>query len=437
MGKTLTQEEYEQRLYEVNPHLKVCEEYKGMYIPIQHYCKTHDIYFIKKPINVLHSVGCNECTKDKKHKVYAKTKEEYESDLRHKNPNVILIGEYTNCKTSTLHKCLVCGSEFMVRPSNLLSGKGCPYCANKKRREGNLMPLEEYKQRLSEISPDIIIIGDYINARTKTLHKCLKHNIEYMVTPAQALRGTGCIECQKERYVSPFKRTNDEYIRILKEVNPTVVPVGEYADRKTRILHKCLIHNYIWETSPASVLNGCGCPLCRSDKIRSKAFKTHDQYVKDAFAVNPDIEVVEKYIDVYTPILHKCLIDGYEFKAAPIRVLSGTGCPVCNESKGEREIRQWLENKEIKYIYQMKYDDCKDIHQLPFDFYLPEYNTACEYQGQQHYYPVDFFGGEDKYMLQQKHDNIKREYCKENGIRLLEIPYYANIEETLNNFLFT
>lgn len=49
---------------------------------------------------------------------------------------------------------------------------------------------------------------------------------------------------------------------------------------------------------------------------------------------------------------------------------------------------------------------------------------------------VDYFGGEDGFKKTVAHDNIKNDYCKNNDIKLLRIPYYANVEEELNNFLF-
>ena len=75
-------------------------------------------------------------------------------------------------------------------------------------------------------------------------------------------------------------------------------------------------------------------------------------------------------------------------------------------------------------------------NQLPFDFYLPKYNSCIEFDGIQHYEPVEHFGGQESYDYTVKHDKIKNEYCKNNGILLLRIPYYKNVEEELNNFLF-
>ena len=112
--------------------------------------------------------------------------------------------------------------------------------------------------------------------------------------------------------------------------------------------------------------------------------------------------------------------------------------PSMSISKGELCVKLWLEENNIEYIQQYTFDNCRDKQVLPFDFYLPTYNSCIEYQGKQHYEAIEYFGGQEKFELQQKHDTIKNEYCKNNGIPLLRIPYYKynNIEEELNNFLF-
>lgn len=57
--------------------------------------------------------------------------------------------------------------------------------------------------------------------------------------------------------------------------------------------------------------------------------KTQEEYVAEASIVNPNIEVLGRYINSNTKILHRCKIDGYEWNAYPTHILSGHGCPVC------------------------------------------------------------------------------------------------------------
>ena len=70
-----------------------------------------------------------------------------------------------------------------------------------------------------------------------------------------------------------------------------------------------------------------------------------------------------------------------------------------------------------------------------FDFYLPDYNLAIEYQGEQHYRDNGFF--KDKLEVIQRRDEIKRKYCQENNIKLLEISYkdFKNINQIITSRL--
>ena len=115
--------------------------------------------------------------------------------------------------------------------------------------------------------------------------------------------------------------------------------------------------------------------------------------------------------------------------------LHGSGCPICKESKGEREIRLYLEENNIKFIPQNKFPNCKNKRPLPFDFYLPDYNLCIEYNGIQHYEPVKYFGGKNRLEKQQYNDLIKAKYCCDNNINLLRIPFDGDIIYSLKNFL--
>lgn len=100
-----------------------------------------------------------------------------------------------------------------------------------------------------------------------------------------------------------------------------------------------------------------------------------------------------------------------------------------NISYGEKKIWDYLDSKKIKFIYNKSLNDCKNKHKLRFDFYLPENKTCIEYDGIQHYKPIDLFGGEIEFNKTKKRDNIKNLFCEINEIELLRIPYYLNDNE--------
>ena len=57
------------------------------------------------------------------------------------------------------------------------------------------------------------------------------------------------------------------------------------------------------------------------------------------------------------------------------------------------------------------------------DMFIPSLMTAIEYQGIQHYHPVEFFGGEEALEQRKELDLQKRQLCRDNHVRLIEWPY--------------
>lgn len=110
------------------------------------------------------------------------------------------------------------------------------------------------------------------------------------------------------------------------------------------------------------------------------------------------------------------------------------GCPICNESKGEKVVRLYLENNNINFIQEYRFEDCRYKNLLRFDFYIPNRNLCIEYDGMQHFKSFDYFGGEERLKVTQKRDKIKNRFCEENNINLLRIPYYEldNIDKILD-----
>ena len=107
----------------------------------------------------------------------------------------------------------------------------------------------------------------------------------------------------------------------------------------------------------------------------------------------------------------------------------------CLTSSGEEYIAIFLSKNNIKFEKQKTFDGCKNKRLLLFDFYIPAINTVIEYQGIQHFEPVEFFGGEIAFQDLKKRDKIKQEYCKLHGINYIAISYNENIDSALINIL--
>ena len=173
-----------------------------------------------------------------------------------------------------------------------------------------------------------------------------------------------------------------------------------------------------------------GCRFCAGKSLSTQDFA---ERLKETV---PDVLVVGEYRGANYPLECRCTKCGHQWDANVRSLLNKSGCPMCTFSKGEQKIARILQQNNIDYYSQYQYNDCCDIHPLRFDYYLPEYNACLEYQGQQHYYPVRFGSRsveEANIQFQQtvKRDKIKEQYCTDNHINLIQIPYweYDKLEE--------
>lgn len=366
-----------------------------------------------------------------------KTKEEYVEELKIKNPDIILTGDYINNRTSTEHYCTRHKIFFNITPTSALAGCGCKFCKGEKVHNTKVRSEDKYIEELSNKNPTVQYISGYINTDTPALHYCLIHDVYWNIRPYSALQGCGCPSCRTERISSTQRKPEEAYISELKEKNPNLELADKYINSKTPIRHRCKKHDVYFDTPPAVALQGCGCPQCWKEKLRDLHLKPQEQYVQELKEVQSNIILIGEYNGIEVPTTHKCLTCGNEWISTPHNILlMGSGCPKCNiSSKGEKQIGMWLDQNDIQYVQQKTFEDCIDKRKLPFDYYLTEYNTCIEYQGIQHYKPVDFFGGEKDFLIRQHHDEIKKRYCIKNNINLICIPYWENVNEYLNKNL--
>ena len=104
-----------------------------------------------------------------------------------------------------------------------------------------------------------------------------------------------------------------------------------------------------------------------------------------------------------------------------------------NESKGElqsKEMAKLIFGKDFIKVRPDFLNNAVTGHNLELDIYNEELKLAIEYNGRQHYDFVPFFHKNREAFLNQKYrDEIKRMKCKDNGIKLIEIPYTVKLED--------
>ena len=204
---------------------------------------------------------------------------------------------------------------------------------------------------------------------------------------------------------------------------------------------KCLPTNFIHPVSGRTI--GTRCPKC-SDKSRRKNKTTKPEVFRKRFdeISKGEYELLSDYTKIHEPIMVRHNVCESEYSIIANRFLCGDRCNCMSSSKAEDKIRNWLNENSFSFIAEKRFEECKDKHTLPFDFYLPDLNTCIEFDGIQHYKPIDFGCKnqekiEEKFKSIQKHDKIKNEYCKNNEIRLIRIPYteFDSLERILEKEL--
>jgi len=266
---------------------------------------------------------------------------------------------------------------------------------------------------------------NYINNRIKITINCPIHG-DFQQTPKDHLNGRGCWDCYKD---SQKMNSNVYFKRVNEKHNSKYKYFNDYNGSRNKIKIECPEHGIFYQLAQNHI-KGAGCIKCSGNYN----YTTEEFNKKSNIIHNNKYEYPSEYKYSDEDIIIICSIHG-KFKKKPYIHLQGQGCPYCIISKGEDKTKNILDLMMIKYETQKTFDGCKHKNKLKFDFYLPDYNTCIEYDGKQHFFIYERFGGISGFNDRLIKDKIKDEYCYLNNIHLLRIKYNENIEEKLSEFL--
>ena len=283
----------------------------------------------------------------------------------------------------------------------------------------------------------------YVSAKTPVVITCPKHG-DFQQTPnGHLFAKVGCQHCAYECLVNRERHNIEIFIQAARKIHGDLYSYtkSKYVNSQTKLIIGCKHHGDFLQT-PTSHIQGRDCPLCGTIKQSDMLRLGGEEFVKRAkfqHGNKYDYSKVE-YVHKDKLITISCPKHG-DFQQSPHNHTKGAGCPVCRESRGERRIRQYFEINNIEFKSQHKFDTCRNKRPLPFDFTI-EHNgiKAIEFHGQQHYRPMGFVGhtdGRSRLNRSVITDSIKYEWCKQNHVPLLVIPYtkYDDIENILDEFL--
>lgn len=421
MGKQKTDEEFKKEFYDKFPNssVNIIGNYINARTKIECKCKKCNLEWNTIPDNLLKNTGCPKCAKTKyntesfKEKYYKKYPE----------TNVLIMGEYIRNDIKIKCKCKKCGWEWSTRPNVLDSGSGCPKCAGTFR-----YATESFKKTYYKRFPNsnIMIVGEYVNTITPIACECKVCGWKWSTKPNSLIQNKGCPQCNNKMHYTTelfkevcYKRNSDSKIEI----------IGDYVNFQTSIKCKCRVCNYEWNASPRKLRNGVKCPSC----IGKVKYDT-ESFIRKFYENNPDSQIIitGEYVNSNSGITCRCLSCGCEWKPVAGSLIAGHGCPRCASTRTEKSFGTFLNSLGISYTTQKKFEDCRNINPLSFDYEINDerfITFLLEYQGEQHKQPVDFAGkGEmwanEQFEYNQIRDQIKYDYCQKTGYHLEYIWYY-------------
>jgi len=292
--------------------------------------------------------------------------------INHKNFRLIS-NIYVGSPQKMWFNCNFCLNNFDITLENILAGQNCPYCAINGKRLSS-------RNSFCINFPELALEWDFIK--------------------------------NKDLDINNIKYGSDE--------------------KAWWICSKCG-YNYRSNISSRTI-NGNGCSSCSGKVVTDK---NRLSLLYEDIVLEWDYVKNKKLPSEYACFSNKkvfwiCSFGHEWITSISNRTNLGEGCPTCNNSKGEEKIRRYLENNKMHFKKEMRIAECRYKYSLPFDFgvYIENRLFLIEYQGRQHYESISYWGGDENFNKVKIRDGIKKDFCINNNIPFIEIPYwdFDNIE---------
>jgi hypothetical protein len=351
------------------------------------------------------------------------------------------------------YKCDYCGETYEKTYNGYLQSRkkinkdSCnnQLCKSKKISESHSSIKIPIGESLAEKFPDIVKEWDYIknngktpenykvNSNKKIWWKCKACSHEwYAQVSSRTNYNRGCPACASQ-VVSDINNLLVKFPEIAAEWHPTkngeLSPSNVTAGSGKRAWWKCK-EGHEWDMTVSNrTANKCGCPYCRGRKasIENCLETLYPDVAKEwNYRMNGELTPKDVRSQSNKKVWWICSERHEWLSSIDKRTFRGSNCPTCSESKGERLVREFLTNNNMKFKAQYEFENLKGLGGglLRFDFAvlndmnLPE--KLIEFDGIFHFKKIYKDDDHERIVI---HDEMKNNYCKSNKIPLIRIKY--------------
>lgn len=336
--------------------------------------------------------------------------------------------------------CKKCSTLYMTKIERFLMAAGCGSCTGNK---GTTITFERSiasnPRMLSTWSPNNVIDPRNVcqgSSKKYCLWVCEKFH-EWQATPIQIKSGSGCMRCYKDSRVMPVDEVKRRFANIWDGLYE--YDWSSYTVWNSPMIMFCHLHG-AFSKSPLNHFRGLGCLKCSyptEPSLNGSIAMAWETVLSRCVKVWGDLYTYDptSWKNSNTPFTVICSKHG-PFNIRLHSFLREKCCPECKitvkESKGVRALKKFLHTGSIGYKQEHWFEDLRgDLKRvnkpLPYDFIASINNMSVliEYDGQQHFIPMGYDDGEEKFRCTRRYDFMKDKYAVDHNISLIRIPYWA------------
>lgn len=343
----------------------------------------------------------------------------------------IFVDPYTKVEVQCKH------GSFFITPGNLIYGYGCTLCGRERTVAAKKLNQEIFLDRVIPLHPYCDFSNAiYITVFDKVKVLCTKHNNNFEITPSHLFQSKGCYYCGLEKISNKLSSNTEEFIKKAIKIAPQYdYSKVDYKNNHTNVIINCIPHGDFVMTPNSFLDGGRICPECTKENvIKERELYYGNKFIEEAKIIFPeyifDKTIYKKSMEL---VIIECIDHGL-FEAYPKRILNGYGCKYCRRNFGELfttivfEIIFKTKFIKIRPDWLMRVANNRrtnlELDGYAFIEYL-NYAIAFEYQGRHHEEIVlDFHMTEEDLIKRKLYDQIKRDKCKEQNVKLIEIPQF-------------
>ena len=329
MAEKKTHEMFISELAHLQPKIEVVGKYIGARTHIKVHCKVCGHEWDAMPTNLLKGRNCPICSYKNRGERRSVSKVDFISRLEAINPDVEIIGEYTNAGTKVLARCKRCGNEWLVLPQSLLKGNRCPRCSH---TGTSFVEQVIYLSLQRMMDTEILSRVRSIIDRELDIYIPSKHfAVEY---------GAWFWHKDKEEAdVEKIRQCSEKGIKLIEIFDAydgedeSTKNIWLYRENIGRIANIHIVKEII-----IRLCNEINLPYTLSDEefesiqyqARMNSRRITTEILNEKLnGIQANIIVTGEYQDMLKKVHARCLSCGHEWEVIPASLLRGLGCPEC------------------------------------------------------------------------------------------------------------